>query len=115
MSSEEIWSALPTKPGPIKRFKAAKNRITKFKDVLERLKQNMLLENEFRTHILEPIWAPAGTCACCKMVLNFSAEPRNITRRCYNTTHFPVQVLDTRSLKYDSMLRDIDDMRFKIS
>ena len=115
MSPEEIRSALPTKPGPIKRFKAAKSRITKFKDVLERFKQNMILENDFRTHILEPIWAPTETCACCKKVLNFSAEPRNITRRCYNTTHFPVQVLDNWSMKYDTMLRDIEDIQYKLS
>ena len=115
LSPEEIRSALPTKPGPIKRFKAAKNRIAKFKDVLERFKQNMILENDFHTHLLEPVWAPTETCACCQKILNFSAEPRNITRRCYSTTHFPVQMLDNWSLKYDSMLRDIDGILSKLS
>ena len=115
MSPEEIRSALPTKPGPIKRFKAAKNRIAKFKDVLERFKQNMILENDFHTHLLEPIWAPTETCACCQKILNFSAEPRNITRRCYSTTHFLVQMLVNWSLKYDSMLRDIDGILSKLS
>ena len=115
MSPEEIRSALPTKPGPIKRFKAAKNRIAKFKDVLERFKQNMILENDFHTHLLEPVWAPTETCACCQKILNFSAEPRNITRRCYSTAHFPVQMLDNWSLKYDSMLRDIDGILSKLS
>ena len=66
MSSQEIRGALTTKPGPIKRFKAAHNSITKFKDVLERFKQNLILANDFHTHILEPIWAPTETCACCK-------------------------------------------------
>ena len=115
MSSDEIRSALPTKPGPIKRFRAAKNRITKFKEVLERFKQNMILENDFHTHVLEPIWAPTETCACCKKILNFSVEPRNITRRCPDTSHFPVQMLDNWSLKYDSMLRDIDSILSKLS
>ena len=115
MSSDEIRSALPTKPGPIKRFRAAKNRITKFKEVLERFKQNMILENDFHTHVLEPIWAPTETCACCKKILKFSVEPRNITRRCPNTIHFPVQMLDNWSLKYDSMLRDIDSILSKLS
>ena len=114
MSADEIRKALPTKPGPIKRFRAAEKRLTKFKDVLERYKQNLILENDFHTHLLEPIWAPVETCACCNKVLNFSAEPRNITRRCHRTTHFPVQLLDNWSLKYDAMLRDIDCILSKL-
>ena len=96
MSPEEIRSALPTKPGPIKRFKAAQNRITKFRDVLERFKQNLILENDFHTHLLEPIWAPTETCACRKKVLNFSAEPCNITRRCHG--HCSFSCTDARQL-----------------
>ena len=115
MSSEEIRSALPAKPGPIKRLKTAQNRITKFKDVLERFKQSLILENDVHTHLLEPIWAPTETCVCCKKVLNFSAEPRNITRRCHGTAHFPVQMLDNWSLKYDSMLRDIEGILSRLS
>ena len=115
MSSEEIRSALPTKPGPITRFKAAQNRITKFNDVLERFKQNLILENDFHTHLLEPIWASTETCACCRKILNCSAEPRNITRRCHAIAHFPVQMLDNWSLKYDSMLRDIEGILSKLS
>ena len=115
MSSDEIRSAPPTKPGPINRFRAAKNRITRFKEVLERFRHNMILENDFHTHLLEPIWAPTETCACCKKVLNFAAEPRNITRRCPSTSYFPVQMLDNWSLNYDSMLRDIDSILSKLS
>ena len=115
MSSEEIRSALPTKPGPTKRFRAAKNRITRFKEVLERFKQNIVLENDFHTHLLEPIWAPTETCVCCKKILNFSAEPRNMTRRCPRSSTFPVQMLDNWSLKYDSVLRDIDNILSKLS
>ena len=114
MSADEIRKALLTKPGPIKRFRAAEKRLTKIKDVLERYKQNLILENDFHTHLLEPIWAPVETCACCNKVLNFSAEPRNITRRCPRTTHFPVQLLDNWSLKYDAMLRDIDCILTKL-
>ena len=40
MSSLEMRNALPPKPGPLKRFKAARSRTTKFKDTLERYKQN---------------------------------------------------------------------------
>ena len=115
MSSEGIRSALPTKPGPVKRFRAAKNRITRFRGVLERYKQNLILENDFHRHLLEPTWAPTENCACCKKVLNFSAEPRNITRRCPRATRFPTQLLDNWSLEYDSMLRDIDCILSKLS
>ena len=58
MSSVETQNALPSKPGPLNRFKAAENRTTKLKDTLERFKQNQLLENDFRTHIPEPYGLP---------------------------------------------------------
>ena len=71
MSSAEIRNALPPKPGPLKRFRAAHKRLTKRKDTLERFKQNQLLENDFRTHIIEPKWASTEACASCGKLLNF--------------------------------------------
>ena len=44
MSSVEIKNAFLSKPGPLKRLNAAKNRTTKFKDTLERFKQNQVLK-----------------------------------------------------------------------
>ena len=108
LNSVEIRKALPPKPGPLKRFKAARRRLTRFKDTLERYKQSQILESDFRTHVIEPCWASTETCACCAKLLNFSVEPRNLTRRCPHARDFPVQVLDTWSLQYDSMICCID-------
>ena len=108
MSSAEIRNALPPKPGPLKRFRAAKKRLIRFQDTLERFKQNQLLENDVRTHIIEPKWASTEACACCGKMLNFSVEPRNLTRRCASTQDFNVQLLDSWSLQYDSMICCID-------
>ena len=55
MSALEIRKVLPSKPGPLKRFKVAKNRLTKFKNILKRFKQNQILKEDFRSHVLEPI------------------------------------------------------------
>ena len=115
MSSAEIRNALPPKPGPLKRFRAAKKRLTRFKDTLERFKQNQLLENDFRTHVIEPKWASTEACACCGKLLNFSVEPRNLTRRCTRTRDFNVQLLDAWSLQYDSMIGCIDKIIATIS
>ena len=92
MSSLEIRKALPPKPGPLKRFKAARNRTAKFKDTLERYQQNQLLENDFRTHVLEPVWASFEPCASCGKLLNFLTEPRNLTRRCPSPRDFDLVV-----------------------
>ena len=108
MSSAEIRNVLPPKPGPLKRFRAAKKRLIRFKDTLERFKQNQLLENDVRTHIIEPKWASTEACACCGKLLNFSVEPRNLIRRCNSTQDFNVQMLDSWSLQYDSMICCID-------
>ena len=102
MTAQEIRGALPPKPGPLKRFNAACKRLARFKDCRERFKQSQLLENDFRTHVLEPVWAPAEECACCKKLL--SIEPRNLTRRCPKSHDIPVQTLDFWSQKYDVML-----------
>ena len=99
MSSDEIRSALLPQPGPVKRCRAARNRTTKFKDTLDRSKQNQTLENDFRTHILEPAWASAEACICCGKLLNCSTEPRNFTRRCPLPRDFDVHLLDTWSVK----------------
>ena len=115
MSSAEIRNALPPKPGPLKRLRAAKKRLTRFKDILERFKQNQLLENDFRTHVIEPKWASTEACACCGKLLNFSVEPRNLTRRCTRTRDFNVQLLDAWSLQYDSMIGCIDKIIATIS
>ena len=104
MTAQEIRGALPPKPGPLKRFNAACKRLARFKVCLERFKQSQLLENDIRTHVLEPVWAPAEECACCKKLLNYSIEPRNLTRRCPKSHDIPVQTLDLWSQKYDAML-----------
>ena len=114
MSDVEIRNILPSKPGPLKRFRAAKRRTVKFKDTLERFKQNQLLENEYRTHVLEPTWAVHEACACCGKLLNFSTEPRNLTRRCPRTRDFDVQLLDTWSAQYESMISSIDEIIAKL-
>ena len=93
LSSVEIKNALPPKLGPLKRFKAAKQRLTRFKDALERYKQSQILESDFRTHVVAPCWTSTEACASCAKLLNFSVEPRNLTRRCLRMRDFPVQVL----------------------
>ena len=115
LSSLEIRNALPPRPGPLKRFKAARNRTAKFKDTLERYQQNQLLENDFRTHVLVPAWTSFEPCASCGKLLNFSTEPRNLTRRCPNPRDFDVQLLNTWSAQYDSMLTCLDEIVAKLS
>ena len=115
MSAIDIRNALPTKPGPLKRFKAAKTLMIKFKDTLERFKQSQILEHEFRTHVLEPAWTSSEACACCKKLLNFSSEPRNITRRCPRPCDFPVQLLNTWASTYDQFILAIDGVISKLS
>ena len=115
MSVLDIRKVLPSKPGPLKRFKAAKNRLTKFKDVLERFKQSQILEEDFRSHVLEPIWAPTELCACCKKPLHFSSEPRNLTRRCTKPCDFPVQLLDDWALRFDQFILAVDEVISKLS
>ena len=115
LSSLEIRNALPSKPGPLKRFKAARNRTAKFKDVLERYQQNQILENDLRTHVLEPVWTSFESCASCGKLLSFSTEPRNLTRRCPRPRDFDVQLLNTWSAQYDSMLSCLDAIVDKLS
>ena len=116
MSTVEIRNILPSKPGPLKRFRAAKNRTVKlkFEDTLERIKQHQLLENESRTHTLEPPWAMHEACACCGKLLSFSTGPRNLTRRCPRPRDFDVQLLDTWSAQYDFMICIIDEIIAKL-
>ena len=115
LSSLEIRNALTPRPGPLKRFKAARNRTAKFKATLERYHQNQLLENDFRTHVLEPAWTSFEPCASCGKLLNFSTEPRNLTRRCPSPRDFDVQLLNTWSTQYDSMLACLDEIVAKLS
>ena len=100
----------PASLAPLKRFKAARNRMLKFKDTLERFKQSQILENEFRTLVLAPVWAPTEASACCKKLLSCTSEPRNITRRCPHPRDFPLLLLDAWASTYDQMLLTIDEL-----
>ena len=115
LSPLDIRNALSNKPGPLKRFKAARNRLLKFKDALERFKHSQILESEFRTHVLAPVWAPTEACACCKKLLNSSSEPRNITRRCPQPRDFSLLLLDAWASTYDQMLLIVDGIISKLS
>ena len=114
MTAQEIRSALPTRPGPLKRFRAAINRITRFQDALERFKANQTLENNCRTHILAPNWAQTERCASCNAPINFSCEPRKLTRKCTKPKDFPVQILDSWSQSYEVMLRLLQSICSKL-
>ena len=59
-------------------------------------------------HVLEPVWATDEAFTCSKKLLHSSTEPRNITHRCPCPCDFPVQLLDSRSSKYDVFLQYID-------
>ena len=50
MTKDKIRSCLPAPAGPLKMFKAAKNRCCKFKAALEQFSQQQVLENVKRTH-----------------------------------------------------------------
>ena len=54
MTKDEIRSCLPARPGPLKRFKAARSRSCKFKAALVQFSQQQVLENVKRTD------APSG-------------------------------------------------------
>ena len=114
LTAQEIRSALPSRPGPLKRFNAAIKRVTRFKAALERFKASQILENDCRTHVLEPVWAAAERCASCNQLINYSTEPRNLTRRCPKPKDFPVQTLDSWSQKYDAMLRLLQSICSKL-
>ena len=93
---------------------AAIKRVTRFKAALERFKASQILENDCRTHVLEPVWAAAERCASCNQLINYSIEPRNLTRRCPKPKDFPVQTLDSWSQKYDAMLRLLQSICSKL-
>ena len=93
MTKDKIKSCLPARPGPLKRFKAARNRLCKFEAALEQLSQQQVLENLKRMHLLAPLWRPGKPCLFSAKILNFSTRPRNVSNVCRNANDLPTDLL----------------------
>ena len=82
MAAAEIRLRIPGAPGAKKRFLAAVKRFSKFKDALSTFVRLHSLDVTPRSHVVAPTWDGNEACFHCAKLIQFSVEPRNLTRNC---------------------------------
>ena len=79
MTAQELRGAIAPKPDPLnlslKRLHSVGKDSPGLKTALKHA--NTVIENDFHTPVLEPLWALAEESACCKGRLDHSSEPTN--------------------------------------
>ena len=115
MTKDKTRSCLPARPGPLKRFKAARNRFCKFKAALVQFSQQQVLETVKRTHLLAPSWRPDEPYHFCVKMMNVSTRPRNITSACPSAHDLPTDLLTCWTEQFSTMIADIDCIIFTLS
>ena len=103
MSADEIHSRIPGAPGAKKRFLAALKRFTKFKEALSTFLRLQTLDAIPRSDIVAPTWDGNKACFHGGKLIQFSVEPRNLTRNCPASATLPDSVSSEWLLRFDAI------------